>query len=67
MTDSADPQARESFDLAITHAIPDLPASERDALWECWGHLRRWVGRLPRDLPFEAEPAHIFSAPERKP
>lgn len=67
MTDPADPQGREAFDLAITRAIPDLPDSERDALWECWGHLRRWVARLPRELPFEAEPAHIFSAPERQP
>ena len=30
-------------------------------------HLERWVARLPRELPFEAEPAHIFSAPERQP
>ncbi|HLJ21715.1 MAG TPA: hypothetical protein VKU84_16025 [Stellaceae bacterium] len=67
MTDPADPRAREEFDLALTRTIPDLPESERAALWECWGHLRRWVARLPRELPFEAEPAHIFSAPERQP
>jgi hypothetical protein len=67
MTDSADQHARETFDLAISHSFPDLPDSEREALWQCWGHLRRWVERLPRALPFEAEPAHIFSAPERQP
>ena len=67
MTDSADPQARAAFDLAIARSFPDLPDGEREALWQCWAHLRRWVGRLPRELPFEAEPAHIFSAPERQP
>jgi len=67
MTDSADPRAREAFDLAITRSFPDLPETEREALWECWSHLSRWVARLPRELPFEAEPAHIFSAPERQP
>ena len=67
MTDSADAQAREAFDLAMARSFPDLPDSERAALWECWSHLRRWVARLPRELPFEAEPAHIFRAPERQP
>jgi hypothetical protein len=67
MTTPVDARAREEFDLAITRAISDLPDSEREALWECWTHLRRWVARLPRELPFEAEPAHIFSAPERQP
>ncbi|MGH7124899.1 MAG: hypothetical protein ACREFI_11045 [Stellaceae bacterium] len=67
MTAPADPSAREAFDLAITRMFSDLPDSERAVLWECWGHLRRWAGRLPRELPFEAEPAHIFSAPERQP
>ena len=67
MTNPADPSTREAFDLAMTRAFPDLPDSEREAIWECWGHLRRWVARLPRELPFEAEPAHIFSAPERQP
>jgi hypothetical protein len=67
MTDSADPRAREAFDLAIGRSFSDLPDTEREALWQCWGHLRRWVARLPRELPYEAEPAHIFSAPERQP
>lgn len=67
MTESADPRAREAFDLAMARSFPDLPDSEREALWECWRHLSRWVGRLPRELPFEAEPTHIFSAPERRP
>jgi hypothetical protein len=67
MTDSTDPRAREAFDLAMARSFPDLPDSELAVLWECWGHLRRWVARLPRELPFEAEPAHIFKAPERLP
>ena len=67
MTDSADPRARKAFDLAMANSFPDLPDSERQILWECWTHLRRWVARLPRELPFEAEPTHIFSAPERRP
>jgi hypothetical protein len=67
MTESADPRAREAFDLAMARTFPDLPDSEREALWECWSRLGRWVARLPRELPFEAEPAHIFSAPEPQP
>jgi hypothetical protein len=67
MTDSADPRVRETFDLAMARSFPDMPDSEREVLWQCWGHLSRWVARLPRELPFEAEPAHIFSAPERRP
>ena len=66
MTDSADPRAREAFDLAMARTFADLPDSEREALWECWSRLGRWVARLPRELPFDAEPAHIFSAPERQ-
>ena len=67
MTDPADPRAREAFELEMARSFPDLPDAEREALWQGWGHLRRWVARLPRELPYEAEPAHIFSAPERQP
>jgi hypothetical protein len=67
MTESADSRGRKAFDLAIARSFPDLSDSEREALWQCWSHLERWVARLPRELPFEAEPAHIFSAPERQP
>ena len=67
MTDSADPRAREAFDLAMARLYPDLPDTEREALWEVWGHLRRWIARLPDELPYGAEPAHIFLAPERQP
>jgi hypothetical protein len=66
MTEPSDQSAREAFALAILRVFPDLPEAEREALWESWGHLRRWAARLPRDLPFEAEPAHIFAAPERR-
>jgi len=67
MMESAGSRGREAFDLAIARSFPDLPDIEREALWQCWSHLERWVARLPRELPFEAEPAHIFSAPERRP
>ena len=67
MTDPADPRAREAFEIAIARTFPDLPDTEREALWQCWGHLQRWVARLPSELPYEAEPAHIFLAPERQP
>ena len=67
MTDPADPPTREAFELAIARSFPDLPDTEREALWQCWSHLQRWVVRLPRELPYEAEPAHIFLAPERQP
>jgi hypothetical protein len=67
MAESADPRAREAFALAISRLYPDLPDAERETLWRCWGHLQRWVARLPRELPYEDEPAHIFAAPERRP
>ena len=67
MPDPTDPRAREAFELAIARSFPDLPETEREALWQCWGHLQRWAARLPRELPYEAEPAHIFLAPERQP
>jgi len=59
--------SREMFALMIARAFPDLPENEREALWRAWGHLERWTARLPRELPYEAEPAHIFAAPERRP
>lgn len=66
MAGSPDRNSRETFALMITRVFPDLPESEREALWRAWTHLERWTARLPRDLPFEAEPAHIFVAPERR-
>ena len=47
--------------------FPDLPAAELAELERAWNHVARWVARLPHDLPFEAEPAHIFKAPEPTP
>jgi hypothetical protein len=67
MTDPFQPDERATFAALAARVFPDLPAAELAELERAWNHVARWVARLPHDLPFEAEPAHIFKAPERKP
>lgn len=67
MTAPFEPQARAAFAAFAARVFPDLPADELAELERAWNHVARWVARLPHDLPFEAEPAHIFKAPERAP
>ena len=62
----AEPPSRAAVDAMIERAYPDLPEAERQALARAWSHLARWVDLLPRDLPYEDEPATIFVAPERQ-
>lgn len=58
---------RATFAALTARVFPDLPAAELAELERAWNHVARWVARLPRDLPVEAEPAHIFEAPEPTP
>ena len=60
-----EPPAHAAFAALAARVFPDLPDAELAELERAWNHLARWVARLPRDLPFEAEPTHIFKAPER--
>jgi hypothetical protein len=67
MAESSSPSAEEVSALLLTRAFPDLTEAERAALLRACGCLGRWIERLPRDLRYEDEPAHIFVAPERAP
>ncbi|MGE5201268.1 MAG: hypothetical protein ACM3O6_04310 [Acidobacteriota bacterium] len=67
MPEPAPPSAHEEFSALLTRAFPDLTEAERMALLRACGHLRRWIDRLPRDLAYEDEPAHVFVAPGRTP
>jgi len=67
MTAPSEPQARAAFAALAARLFPDLPADELAELERAWNHVARWAARLPHELPFEAEPAHIFKAPERAP
>jgi len=64
---SQPPRSPEETSALLARAFPDLTEAERTALLRASGHVERWVGRLPRDLPYEDEPAHVFVAPERRP
>ncbi len=59
--------ARAAFAALAARVFPDLPADELAELERAWNHVARWVARLPHDLPIDAEPAHIFKAPEEAP
>jgi len=65
MPEPLSPRHPEEFAALLARAFPDLTEAERAALLRACGHVRRWVERLPRDLPYEDEPAHVFAAPER--
>jgi hypothetical protein len=67
MTAPLQPDERATFAALAARVFPDLPAAELVELDRAWNHVARWVARLPHDLPFEAEPAHIFKAPEPTP
>lgn len=67
MPEPAPPPAHDEFSALLQRAFPDLTEAEGAALLRACGHLRRWIDRLPRDLAYEDEPAHIFVAPERAP
>jgi hypothetical protein len=67
MATPSEAQARAQFAALAARVFPDLPADELRELERAWNHVARWVARLPHDPPFEAEPAHIFKAPERQP
>ena len=67
MAESSSPSAEERAALLLQSAFPDLTEAERAALLRACGHLARWVDRLPRDLAYQDEPAHIFVAPDCAP
>jgi len=67
MPEPVPPRAHEEFAVLIARAFPDLTEAERAAVLRACGHVVRWVERLPRDLAYEDEPAHVFAAPERGP
>jgi hypothetical protein len=67
MPESSSPSAEEAAVLLLQRAFPDLTEAERAALLRACEHIARWIDRLPRDLAYEDEPAHIFVAPERVP
>jgi hypothetical protein len=58
------PMDGTAFAAAARRVFPDLTAAEVAQLERDWHLVARWVARLPRDLPYEAEPAHCFT-PER--
>jgi hypothetical protein len=58
-------RSQEEISELLARAFPDLTETERAALLRASGHVARWAGRLPRDLAYEDEPAHVFAAPER--
>jgi hypothetical protein len=58
------PDERATVATLAQRVFSDLPAAELAELERAWNLVARWVARLPHDLPFEAEPAHIFKAPE---
>jgi len=61
------PSAHEQFEVLLARAFPDLTEAERAVILRASGHVARWIERLPRNLPYEDEPAHTFLAPERAP
>ncbi|HVM80195.1 MAG TPA: hypothetical protein VMU06_14325 [Stellaceae bacterium] len=60
-------RSQEELSDLLARAFPDLTETERAALLRASGHVARWTERLPRALPYEDEPAHVFTAPERSP
>ena len=61
------PSAHERFEMLLARAFPDLTEAERAVILRASEHVARWIERLPRDLPYEEEPAQVFIAPEPAP
>lgn len=66
MAERSERSAGDAFEFMISRAFPDLPEAELVALRSAWKHVERWAARLPRALPFEDEPAHVFAPPEQR-
>jgi hypothetical protein len=56
----ADAPTQDEIVLFARQAGLDLPPEYFQQLVEAYGNVRRMVGRLPRDWPRGAEPAHVF-------
>jgi len=67
MTKPRETRPHESFAAMAGRVFPDLPPEELTALEGAWRHVTRWLDRLPRERPYEDEPAHCFTAPKAKP
>ena len=67
MPEPLSPRHLDEFAALLARAFPDLTEAERAALLRACGHVQRWIERLPRDLPYEDEPAQVFAPPERGP
>ena len=55
-----------AFEAMARRAFPDLTRAELATLERDWQLVSRWLARLPRDLPFAAEPAHCFTPDARR-
>jgi hypothetical protein len=56
-----------AFAALARQVFPDLTTAELATLEQDWQHVARWLGRLPRDLAYEDEPAHCFTPAARHP
>lgn len=60
------PLTGTAFAAQARRAFPDLTDAELATLEQDWQHVARWIGRVPRDLPYDAEPAHCFTPDARR-
>jgi len=60
------PMDGAAFAAAARRYFPDLTAAEAAQLERDWQLVLRWVSRVPRTLPYEAEPAHCFTPDRRR-
>jgi hypothetical protein len=61
---SRQPIQSEVLDLILDQAFPGLPKEEHAALKQSYAFLAQWIARLPRELPYDQEPSHLFVAPK---
>jgi len=66
MTKPQEPLAGTAFAAAARRYFPDLTDAELATLEQDWQHVARWIARVPRDLPYDAEPAHCFTPDPRR-
>jgi hypothetical protein len=52
----------DDFDALCRRAGLTLSPDQRERLWAARGIVEAMIARIWRDLPREAEPAHIFTA-----
>jgi len=66
MSKPLQPLTGAAFAALARRVFADLTAAELATLEQDWRHVERWIARVPRDLPYDAEPAHCFTPDQRR-